>query len=502
MSVIIKKLDNSFIHISNYNRSILLKLQNAFTFYAANYRFNPKYKNGFWDGKISLFDANKNTLPVGLFKDAYQIIKSETNDLICDLCLFEHGVDVSNEEIDKFCETIKLPFKPHEHQYDAIKKCLKHKRLTIVSATSSGKSFILFVVSNMLKLHNPKEKILIVVPTAQLVEQLTKDFDDYSQNWCEFSVNVQKVYSGVKNKPGEKFITISTWQSINSTKDKSFLENYTTVLCDECHQANAKSLTKITNLCVNAEYKIGFTGSLGPQYVSERQLNGLFGPIENIISARELIDKGMAAEFDISCLILEHTLENRFRLQKKFADLDSKEYHETDRYNLEMDFIRSIPERLQFFVDFCNRIDKNTILMFKNIEYGKKLFYELRTKTKKRVYYIDGNVKIADRELIRNNMEKYNNCILVGSYKTISTGLNIKNIWNIGLIESSKSDISIIQIIGRSLRKLGDKRAKLIDFVDDLSNPRFTNYSLRHFRERYRVYKKEKHDVKLLKMKL
>jgi superfamily II DNA or RNA helicase len=509
MSVIIKKINESYIQIKNYDKDLLIKLKDKFVFYAPNYFFSPKYRQGVWDGKIYLFNQRNDTLPIGLFKEAYKTIKSYTNDLVCDLSLFDKGYEISKEEIIKFCELIKVPFMPYDHQIEAIQTALKERKITLVSATGSGKSYILFLICNFLKMKNENEKILLVVPSVQLVEQMFKDFCKYAENYCDYSENIKKIYSGVKNYSKNPFITISTWQSIIAlpkNKLNNVLSKYTTILCDEVHQANAKSLTEIISKCVNAKYKIGVTGSLSSELVHEKQLNGLFGPTQNIITAREMIDNDMSAEFNVKCLILDYKLDRKIELKNKISSIKKNKKIEMAKYNCEMDFIKSLDERMNFFVDFCSKIKKNTIVLFKSIDYGTELYKRLYKESKKigkRIYYIDGNVKVDRREIIRENMERFDNVIVLASLKLFSTGINVKNVHNIVLAESIKSEITVIQSIGRVLRKLDDKLATYYDISDELSLKNWTNYSKRHYLSRLETYKKEQHNiVKTVKIKI
>ena len=207
--IVIKKLDNSFIQIKNFDSKIASKLREEFSFYPPNYRFHPKFKTGMWNGLIHLFNTQTGKLPIGLAKKAYQIIRSETTDIVMDFSIFDKGIEISEKEIKDFCKLIKFEHTPYDHQIEAVRKCLKQKRLTIESATSSGKSLNLFLICNFLLMNNSKEKIIIIVPSVQLVEQLSKDFQDYAKNWIDYSKFVHKIYSG-QDKLSNKQITIST----------------------------------------------------------------------------------------------------------------------------------------------------------------------------------------------------------------------------------------------------------------------------------------------------
>ena len=128
--------------------------------------------------------------------------------------------------------------------------------MLLLSPTASGKSLIIYVILRWLQESDYKRGLLIV-PTTSLVEQMYKDFEDYgydSEQYCH------RQYSG-KDKHTNKFLTITTWQSIYKNPGEYF-EQFDFVLGDEAHQFKAKSLTTIMTQLVNAKYRIGCTGTL------------------------------------------------------------------------------------------------------------------------------------------------------------------------------------------------------------------------------------------------
>ncbi len=76
-----------------------------------------------------------------------------------------------------------------------------------------------------------RQKILLVVPTTSLVEQMYKDFQDYgwdSESYCH------RIYSG-KEKTNEFPVTITTWPSVYKLK-RQFFEDYNVVMGEEAPQ--------------------------------------------------------------------------------------------------------------------------------------------------------------------------------------------------------------------------------------------------------------------------
>ena len=123
----------------------------------------------------------------------------------------------------------------------------------------------------------------------------------------------------------------------------------------------------------------------------------------------------------------------------------------------------------------------------------------IRTKVPdKTVYFVHGGVETLDSEDIRKNTELSDNTIIVASYATFSTGINIPSIENIIFASPTKSKIRNLQSIGRGLRlKDGKTTLKLFDIADDLQHKSRKNHTLNHFVERIKIYSEEKFDYKV-----
>jgi type I site-specific restriction endonuclease len=97
--------------------------------------------------------------------------------------------------------------------------------------------------------------------------------------------------------------------------------------------------------------------------------------------------------------------------------------------------------------------------------------------------------------------------ILVASFGTFATGISIRNIHNIFLMESFKSDFIVRQSIGRGLRLHKDKKElNIIDLVDNFSfdtlyGYKYENFIIKHCKERIRIYKKEKFPFEIQNVK-
>ena len=137
------------------------------------------------------------------------------------------------------------------------------------------------------------------------------------------------------------------------------------------------------------------------------------------------------------------------------------------------------------------KLDNLIILHYQNYLKDRKLFF---------VY---GGTDAETREQIRAIAETEDNSIIVASFGTFSTGVNIRNLHNIIFASPSKSKIRNLQSIGRGLRKGNKKeKARLIDISDDFRYKSHVNYTLNHFSERIKIYNEERFEYKLYKMEI
>lgn len=352
---------------------------------------------------------------------------------------------------------------------------------------NSGKSLIIYMIIRFLLLQNHKG--LIIVPTVSLVEQLYKDFESYG--WKNASQNVHKIYQGAE-KNSDLPLTISTWQSIYN-EPKTFFEKFDFVIGDECHLFTAKSLTNIMTSLVNAKYRIGTTGTLSGAKTHELTLKGLFGPVEQVTTTEKLMKDNHIADINIKCLLISYPKE----LCKVMKG---------STYQEEITFLITNKYRNGIIRNLALTQEGNTLILFNFVESHGQVLYEdiiksLGENSKRQVFFVHGGVGAEDREKVREIVEKEKDAIIVASYGTFSTGINIRNLHNVIFASPSKSRIRNLQSIGRSLRKSDIKSsATLFDIADDLVYQNHENYTMRHFLERVKLYSEEKFNFRIYKI--
>ena len=317
-----------------------------------------------------------------------------------------------------------------------------------------------------------QKKILVVVPTTSLVEQIVGDFQDYgwdADSYCH------KIYSG-KEKYSDLPVTVTTWQSIYKL-DRKFFEDYEVVIGDEAHQFKSKSLIGIMTKLADAKYRFGFTGTLDGTQTHKWVLEGVFGPSYKVTQTAELMSQGHLATLDINCLVLKHN-------PQKFEAFED-----------EIQYIINHDKRNNFIKNLTLDLKGNTLVLFQRVESHGAVLHDLinsSTKDTRKVFFIHGGVDTSERELVREITEKEDNAIIVASYGTFSTGINIKNLHNVIFASPSKSRIRNLQSIGRVLRKGKNKtKAVLYDISDDCTYGSRKNYTLNHLIERIKIYNEE-----------
>jgi superfamily II DNA or RNA helicase len=323
-------------------------------------------------------------------------------------------------------------------------------------------------------------RVLVIVPTTSLVEQMHSDFINYGMP----EGGMHKIYSG-KDKAVDAAIVISTWQSIYKLP-KVWFEQFGCVFGDEVHGFKSKSLMSIMNKCTEAEYRFGTTGTLDGSQTHELVLQGLFGKIYKVITTKQLQDNDTLAALTIRRVILSYKHEFR-------------ESNRENTYQEEIDFIVGHERRNKFIRNLALDLKGNTLVLFNYVDkHGKPLHNLIRDKAEdQKVYFVSGETATSDREAIRGIVEKSDGAIVVASLGTFSTGINIRNLHNIIFASPSKSQIRVLQSIGRGLRKSDDGRETMLyDISDDLTWKKRKNYSLLHSEERERIYKKEQFNYK------
>ncbi|MCX6783407.1 MAG: DEAD/DEAH box helicase family protein [Candidatus Levybacteria bacterium] len=428
-------------------------------------RKHPHLKN--WNGKIFLYSLKTKKVYYGLLdkiktyaeENGYNIINNIPNDKI----------EYSDEFISEFIKELNLPHIPRDYQISGFRDCINNNRRLIVSPTGSGKSLLIYMLS---KFHLDN-KVLIIVPTTNLVEQLEGDFRSYG---CHDEIH--KIYSG-KSRDTTSNIVIATWQTIINMPE-GWINQFGAVLFDEAHTCKSKSLTAILGSLTVCKYRFGFTGTLQTEEVNILVLEGLFNTYNKVISSSELMDRKELAKLSINIIVLN------------YDETIKKAMREND-YQEEINFLIGNQNRNKFICNLVKSLNGNTLVLFQRVEDHGQLLYDSLKTNSDNVFYLHGKISGENRQSVINSIDKFDNSIIIASYGVLSTGVNIPKLDNAVFASPYKSKIKVLQSLGRTLRITDEKKtATLYDVADNLSYKGKNNYTLNHLLERVKIYNDEK----------
>jgi len=492
----LEKVNESWVRVI-CSTSILLELREKFSFMADGYRFNPKYTYGHWDGKICMM--NKELLPLGLVEACLTIANSYDYTVDIDPALKHDPFFTKDEYFKEWIESHPVydkdkTIEPYWYQQDAIRYAIDKKRCILNLPTSAGKSLIQGMLCKWYT-EVSKKNVLILVPTVALTDQMADDFVNY-RLFDYDDINI--VRGGSTDNEGR--ITIGTWQSI-AKRDKKYMNQFGMILIDECHLSTGPTIKKIINSLTNCEYKIGLSGSLKDGKANSMTYVGCMGSVFAPVTTRQLADGGYIANLDIKMLFLKYN-KDTCKTVKGYL------------YQEEIKYITDDTKRLNLVTKLSAKLasnNENVLLLFRHVKHGMKLYDKLcKIHGEENVEFIDGSVKREKRVDISKTTENSNGRIIVASYGTTSTGISIKKLHHVVLAHPVKSKITVIQSIGRLLRKHDTKaKATIWDIVDNLTvknkNGKYAkkkNYSYLHGLERMQMYIAEQFDYKTREIEL
>lgn len=424
-----------------------------------------------WDGRIRLFRLKDHRIYRGLLHRVYEF--AEAHDYQVENRLPTPKPLLPGNQLDAWIDTLNIPFTVRDYQYAAVRLALDTHRSVIVAPTGSGKSLILYLIQAAFN-----TKTLIVVPTIGLVGQMIADFTAYG---CDEPIH--PIQAGAE-KHDEARIFVSTWQSLYDMP-KDYFEQFQTVIVDEVHLAKAASITGLMEKCLTSPYRFGCTGTLNEMKVHQLQVEGLFGAAQQVTTTTTLVKKSQLSPVLVKMLVLG------------YPDLMRKQLRHLS-YQEEIEFLVTEPSRTEFIVQLAQKLKGCSLLLFGRIQHGKALYERLQSLGCD-VHYIAGEVNAEDRETIRQTVTaSTQNTIIIGSFGTVQTGINIPGLQNLVFCAPSKGAIRVLQSIGRVLRLAdGKSRATVYDIVDDLRIKRRQNFAFRHGEARSAIYAKEHFPVTL-----
>lgn len=441
-------------------------------------------------------------IPGGFWKEIMMLTKAKRPWKVQITNLNEMLYDISQTEFEAWLDEQPFKFVPKWYQAKGAYLALKYRYSKGQFATSAGKSFIQYIVARYLleKRITAGKKVLMIVPSVMLVKQMAADVGDYATD--EF-VTCDQIFGGSKRNKSANLV-ISTIDSL-ANRELEFFEQFEAILVDEAHKLTTKTYQQVINWVPYKQIKLIYavSGTFHDKLTNEGMIQTQYaGPTLIDVTAKQLMDEGSITPVKIKVLNLRYGFEtSKAYYHAEGIDIQNKRNH------AEMKFIRMLPDRFNKISNTVAKLQNNQLLLFKSVEYCEAFARYLEERAPdKEVFVIHGDVSADRREYIRLRTEEIDNAVICATYPTMSTGVSIKRLVWMHLIESSKSFIRIRQSIGRTLRLHPDKDyAHILDYVDIFKKHRrenketgepgwpgpHQNVSARHGKARQKIYKEQ-----------
>lgn len=323
-----------------------------------------------------------------------------------------------------------------------MKSILEKKRGVVVSPTGSGKSILALALMKKFEGQN----VLFLCPNLTILRQTVSELEKFKfKSVCVLS-GKEKVLNGK--------IVVSNVQTFSRLNLDYLMDKFALTIIDEAHLCfgQGSSYEKIMSKILSP-YRIGFTATLPTDDEKILTLEGLLGGVIDTVTFNEGQEMKFLAEPKLELLPIP--------FNKNLIGL-------TRYMDIYQQGIVSYRVRNKAIISKADDLisDGNTVMIFiTKIEHGEAL-YTLAQDFDLKVQFVRGEVESEERELIRHQLQN-KEIDLVISTVVFTTGVNIPSLNAIILAGGGKSDIAVIQSIGRVLRKCeGKDYGLIIDTLD------------------------------------
>jgi len=443
---------------------------------------------GLWSYLISVCQLNR--VPI-IFEDGFE----------AKICNMNIQYPAFKQFVNGLFE--KSEMTPMDYQVESAFNLVRYRNSCAEISTSGGKTLMAYILFRFFIYYLGFKHILYVTPKTELTTQSYNKFRLYDkENGLDSDWTGALIFAKAKKKEVyDDNIVFGNYQSLHR-KDSSFFEKYDVVIIDEAHHGAADSIQKILNACVNAKYKIGMTGTFPSEGSFENfVLQSYIGPVVYRLTSFDLINKhNFATPVFITAINMKY-LGTTDLMNVQLA-LKKKEKDDVDEggriLRAEQKLVWDSEVRLNYICGIVGGAKKNSLVIYGDIQngYGKKIYERLKNTTTKDVFYIDGKTDSKTRDRYKQAMEDdgTGNTVIVSSMGCFTEGIDIANLWNIFLVETTKSENTLAQLLGRGMRRFpGKDKTMLIDFVDDFrsgAKGSIDNYLYSHGKKRQSIYAK------------
>lgn len=372
---------------------------------------------------------------------------------------------------------------PRYYQRVAINKTIEsiskgRKRLLLVMATGTGKTFTAFQIIH--RLHKTKfcKKILYLADRNILIDQtMQNDFKPF-----------QKVMTKIEHRDMDSSFEIymSLYHQMKS-QDKDIYKQFTKdffdlIIVDECHRSSARDDSNWHEILTYFDNAIQIGMTATPKETEDVSNINYFGEPIYTYSLKQGIEDGFLAPYKVVKVGIDRDLEG-YRPEK--GKLDEEGYEVEDREYTISDYDRTIvidertkvvAKRITEFLKATDRMAK-TIVFCVDTEHALRMRNALVNENTDMVKInpnyivrITGNDDIGKRQLENFADANTDYPVIATTSKLLSTGVDTKTVKLIVLDEEIASMTEFKQIIGRGTRLLPNKGKEYFTIMDFRNN--------------------------------
>lgn len=502
------RVENVVCKLEECEKRLESLLYDKLSWETPNFWFSPQYKNGIWDGKTRLYSLKTHTFPTGLLPLVLEVLEqSEYEYQILD-CRTNLETLIPTEPITEL--TLNNDKSLRDYQLDAVNATssntiryqggeLPFQRGIINVATSGGKTTIAAAIilqvldrlDSLPKSTSSNKVFLFITHSKEIATQAKASIEN------DLDIQVGLIGNG---KWDVKPITVALVPTLFSnhkrseSKYKDLCQNTIGFIADECHHATSTSWVEVTNDFINANIRIGLTGTVDKKVkLNEMRLYSVTGNILTKISNHFLIKNGYSAKPECNFVMITYPdIDNNMRYANRPEEVSKLEYPDVYYKGITNNAYRNFVIAKICAKEIAN--NNHILILVEHLEHGANI---IRMIEKENEYimsiFLHGELSAEERQGGLDMLKRGDVDVLV-STSILDEGVDISGINVVIYARGMKSSRKLLQGIGRGLRKKSDGSGlKYYDFIDDTSMK-----LLKHSEQRLYTLKEEKFKTKLV----
>ena len=372
---------------------------------------------------------------------------------------------------------------PRYYQRIAINKTIEaiskgQKRILLVMATGTGKTFTAFQIIHRLHKSGKMKKILYLADRNVLIDQtMQNDFKPF-----------QKVMTKIehRNMDSSYEIYMSLYHQLRSNEEEVYKQFkpdfFDLIIVDECHRSSAKDDSNWHEILTyfSGATQIGMTAT--PKETVDVSNITYFGEPIYTYSLKQGIEDGFLAPYKVVRVSLDRDLEGyrpeRGKLDEDGYEVEDKEYtmHDFDRTIVIDERTKVVAKRIAEYMKSTDRMAR-AIVFCVDTEHALRMRNALAEENRD-LMQLNPNyvVRITSNDVVgKAKLDDFIDSntiypVIATTSKLLSTGVDTKTVKLIVLDVEIQSMTEFKQIIGRGTRLLPNKGKEYFTIMDFRNN--------------------------------